>query len=167
MRVFGFVFFAVVQFSFAAWASLSTPNFHPVEDALYRSARPEASDFDQFKAMGIRTIVNLENDMAAVKNESTYAEAAGIRYISIPMSAWSKPKDADVNRILELLQDKNNGPLLLHCMHGEDRTGLIIGLRRVFSEGWTPGKAHDEMLAYGFHTALISLENYFRQKTGF
>ena len=55
----------------------------------------------------------------------------------------------------------------VHCAHGQDRTGLVIGLERVIDEGWTPKAAHDEMLKLGFHPLFEGLNHYFEEKTGF
>ncbi len=45
---------------------------------------------------------------------------------------------------------------LVHCEHGQDRTGVAIGLYRLHT-GWTEEHAEDEMLAHGFHRSLIGL----------
>lgn len=54
-----------------------------------------------------------------VSNHQTLAE----QYMS--MLENTKPVVAD---ILRLLLDKNNIPVLIHCAHGKDRTGVIIAL---------------------------------------
>ena len=76
------------------------------------------------------------------------------------------PNDNEVNDILAKLADPANRPVFVHCMQGHDRTGLIIGLFRVFVEKWTPQAAHDEMMALGFTSILVSMNHYFEQKTG-
>jgi hypothetical protein len=38
-----------------------------------------------------------------------------------------------------------------HCLHGEDRTGLLAGLLRMTTQGWSATKAfQEEMCAHGF-----------------
>jgi hypothetical protein len=59
------------------------------------------------------------------------------------------------------------GAIYVHCLHGEDRTGLVIGLERVFVEGWSPESAWKEMLAFGFHTFYLGLDSYFFTQTGY
>jgi protein tyrosine/serine phosphatase len=56
-------------------------------------------------------------------------------------------------------------PIFVHCAHGQDRTGLVIGLERVLIEQQAPQAAHDEMVKIGFHTMFIGLESYFERKT--
>jgi protein tyrosine/serine phosphatase len=47
----------------------------------------------------------------------------------------------------------------VHCTHGQDRTGLIIGLYRL-NEGWTKDAAYKEMLVHHFHSSLHGLHEY-------
>jgi hypothetical protein len=47
---------------------------------------------------------------------------------------------------------------LVHCTHGQDRTGFVIGVYRVLVDHWTPDAAYAEMLAHDFHYELPALE---------
>ena len=69
--------------------------------------------------------------------------------------------------LVNLHLDEKNFPIFLHCAHGEDRTGLLMGLYRVEVQGWTPEKAYLEMLKLGFHPKFKALDDYFRDRTGF
>jgi hypothetical protein len=40
-----------------------------------------------------------------------------------------------------------------------------MGLDRVLNESWAPRAAHDEMVAIGFHTSFLGLNEYFENKT--
>ena len=134
---------------------------------VYRSPRPTFADLQTLKAQGVKYVLNLENDSAAVANERKWAAQLGLVYISEPMSGFWSPNTTQVNRILGVLADPTKRPILVHCLHGEDRTGLIIGLHRVFHEGVSPAKAYAEMLANGFHKALVFLNHYYEERTGF
>ena len=48
----------------------------------------------------------------------------------------------------------------VHCEHGQDRTGLTIGIYRVQHDGWTKEKAYNEMIAHGFHKSLHGLDDF-------
>ena len=50
----------------------------------------------------------------------------------------------------------------IHCEHGQDRTGLIVGCRRVWLDGWTKTNAWNEMIAAGFHPALHGLASFWK-----
>jgi tyrosine-protein phosphatase SIW14 len=65
------------------------------------------------------------------------------------------------------MADSTNYPIFVHCQHGQDRTGVIVALYRIFYEQWTPQAAHDEMMNMGFHPELVPLNHYFEIKSGF
>jgi protein tyrosine/serine phosphatase len=44
----------------------------------------------------------------------------------------------------------SDGAVFVHCAHGADRTGLMIGLWRVQHDGWSYLAAAQEALHYGF-----------------
>jgi hypothetical protein len=46
---------------------------------------------------------------------------------------------------------------LVHCTHGQDRTGIVIGLHRVLHEHWTVHRAWNEMIEHHFHLELVGL----------
>ena len=52
----------------------------------------------------------------------------------------------------------------VHCTHGQDRTGEVVGEFRVDDDGWTKQAAYSEMLAHHYHPELHGLherwENY-------
>jgi len=161
------ILFACLLVPHAALAALPG-RFLPVAEGIFRSAQPAADNFDSLKnEAGIRTIVSISNDRSDIEEEARNAAAAGIRFISIPLSGFYAPSDENVNAILKEVSDRGNWPVLFHCLHGRDRTGLIAGLYRVELEKWTPKKAFREMLALGFRRALVPLEYYYRQRTGY
>ena len=41
-------------------------------------------------------------------------------------------------------------PVLVHCQHGSDRTGIMVAIYRVAFEGGTKAQATDEMINGGF-----------------
>ena len=63
--------------------------------------------------------------------------------------------------VRHILNDETLQPILIHCKHGEDRTGLSIGLYRVFTQKVAVKAAKKEMLQLGFHKALLGLNHYF------
>jgi tyrosine-protein phosphatase SIW14 len=141
--------------------------FQQVSAGIYRGARPAADELATLQKLGIKTVLNLENDKAAVAQEMKTAAALGLKEFSTPMSGFWSPKDAQVKLSLQILTDPANQPVYVHCLHGEDRTGLIVGLYRVFYEGWTPQQAWNEMEAMGFHRLLFFLKEYYEKATGF
>lgn len=151
--------------SFNVWGALPE-KFYEVSPGIYRSAQPDKADFKDLKQYGIATILNLNNDKETMAMEKKAAKAAGIQYISHPMSGFWTPDDQQVDESLAVLNDPNNYPILIHCKHGEDRTGLIVGLHRVYAERIDPQTAYQEMLDLGFHKSLVFLDRYYKRVTG-
>ena len=138
-----------------------------VDTGLWRGRRPDAAELQKLQTMGVQTIIDLENDSAAVGAEQPIAEGLGMNFISEPMSGFWSPDDAQVDRIESYLADPTLYPMFVHCQHGQDRTGIIIGLHRIEHDGWTPAAANKEMLGMGFHKVLVFLWHYWEEKSGF
>jgi protein tyrosine/serine phosphatase len=141
-------------------------NFSEVTQGVYRGGRPDQNGVEvSLVQLGVKTIIDLENDDEPVAAERGWAQAAGIKFISAPMNGLATPDDNQVNDTLAKMNDPANQPVFVHCMQGKDRTGLIVALYRVIEEGWTPKAAHDEMMTHGFNSILIAMNKYYEQKT--
>ena len=57
------------------------------------------------------------------------------------------------------------GPVLLHCQHGADRTGLISALHRVIFESWSKADALAEMRQgdFGYHAVWGNIPTYLKK----
>ncbi len=150
-----------------ASAEVEIPRFLEISTGLYRSGRPNKDALEWLKEEHkIKTIINLENDDYRVERERGWAEELGLNFYSVPMSASQYPSDRTVNEALDLMNNVDLHPLLIHCKHGRDRTGMIVGLYRVESEGMSAEDAYEEMLDLGFRQWLFNLDNYFKDRTG-
>ena len=113
---------------------------------------------------------SLEREYSKIRKylpqESGEVKGLGMTFISEPMSGFWAPNDAEVNQIEAIMGDHSRRPIFVHCQHGEDRTGLIVGLYRVESEHWSPAAAYHEMIAKGFHKILFFLNHYYEERTG-
>jgi protein tyrosine/serine phosphatase len=141
--------------------------FEPVSPGIFRGARPDSAALAVLQGMGVRTDLDLEDDDSVIASETAAADGLGIKMISMPMSGFWTPDDQEVTQILSIIADPAQYPIFVHCQHGQDRTGLVIALYRVFYQHWSPQDAHDEMLTLGFHRELVFLNHYFEIKTGF
>lgn len=143
-----------------------TANFVQVSEGLYRGARPDEGGLTRLSQLGVRTILNLEDDAGAIDNERRILAKLGMAQVSMPMSGLSTPDNDQMTETLSILNEKRNYPVFVHCAKGMDRTGVVIALHRVFNQGWSARDAEDEMKALGFNTMLDALETYYEQKTG-
>jgi tyrosine-protein phosphatase SIW14 len=161
--LFGVLFF-VSNFSWAVDAPIT--NYHEVVEGFYRGARPEKIGVQYLAAQNFKTIINIDDDEDAIEEERGVAKELGINMVSIPLNGFFQPSSSDVDQILEWVSDARQYPLFLHCKHGQDRTGMIVGLYRVEYQNWTPVRAYNEMLDKGFHRILLGLNHYFRERSG-
>lgn len=108
-----------------------TGNFHTViPGELYRSAQPSGPDVAEYAhRYGIRTIVNLRNEKrtAWYHDEADAAQKAGITLIDFPISS---DRELPVSQSAELARRMADAPkpILIHCEHGANRTGLASAI---------------------------------------
>lgn len=140
--------------------------FHQVTQHISRGARPLKVGLEALAKMGVKTVINIDNNKTEIAAEAKNAAALGLHMVSLPMSGFWEPKDAQVEKILAELKNPTNYPLFIHCQHGHDRTGLIMGLYRIQEQNWSAKEAYTEMLELGFHKKLVFLNHYFEKKTG-
>ena len=128
---------------------------------LYRGAQPHAESLGQLKNLGITTIVDLrKEDPARREREKKEAESLGLRFVSIPVGGWSAPTNEQVAQFLSLFRSNPNEKVFVHCMLGEDRTGVFVATYRMAIEKWPAQQALKEMNSFGFnrrvHPAMAS-----------
>jgi protein tyrosine/serine phosphatase len=126
------------------------PNFHQVDPGIYRGGAPTDSGLSTLKSLGIHTIIDLRISPRLVKQEKKRALALGFTWINLPMGSEA-PTDKQVTTLLAVLARAPGEPVFVHCQHGADRAGCMIGIYRVVVEGWTFQRAWQEMRHYGFN----------------
>src|SRR5437016_5138065 len=79
------------------------PNFHQVNAELYRGGQSKTGGLQKLKELGIKTVVNLRGEDDHARAEETEARSLGLRYYGISLPDFSRPKDEEVKRILEVI----------------------------------------------------------------
>jgi protein-tyrosine phosphatase len=132
-------------------AGTALKNLYRVSDELYRSEQPKMSDIPALKSLGIRSILSLRT----FHSDSKEFERQGIVMYVCPMEAGSVTA-ADLVVALRILKVAPK-PVVVHCWHGSDRTGLVIAAYRMIWQNWTVEKAIQEMRegGYGFHEVYL------------
>ncbi len=127
------------------------PNFHMVHPYLYRGGEPTATGMKQLEQKGVKTVIDLRAASFRTKAEAQQAEALGMKYINLPMSAKA-PTESQLSTFTKAVEEaqKNNEPVFLHCAHGSDRTGCLVGVWRVTHDGYNYQDAYKEMRKYYF-----------------
>ena len=122
------------------------PNLHRVTPTLLRSAQPGAASAPALLGLGVRTVVSLRS----FKPDAGAMRVAGLRLLRVPINTWYI-RDHHVVRALDLvIEAERDGGVLMHCLHGADRTGIVSALYRIVVQGWTKDAARQEMLEGGF-----------------
>jgi tyrosine-protein phosphatase SIW14 len=132
------------------FASISIKNFGKMDDRLYRGAQPKESDYKDLKALGVKTVIDLTD--SPTDYEKRDVEALGMRYVNIPMSDSSYPKEEQINGFLKLVNDPATGTMFIHCAGGRHRTGVMGAVYRFNVNHWTLDQAYAEMKDYDFYT---------------
>jgi protein tyrosine/serine phosphatase len=137
-------------------------NFHKVTDGVYRGDRPTAEDLKELQTRGIKTLLDLETfhtDRYVIAESKT-----NFKFLHVRMNAWDID-DEDIVTALDILTDKNNYPIYVHCKHGSDRTGVVIAMYRIVVQGWSKEDAIAEMKGggYGFHLIWENIPEYIQK----
>lgn len=140
-------------------------NAGKVSDSLFRGAQPRGQGYEELKRLGITIVVDLRNSKPVNRRtsetrEQIKVEAAGMRYVEIPTSAFFGPTDIQVSTFLQLQRTHPNDKIFVHCYFGDDRTGVMIATYRIAVEHWTSDEAYNEMRAFHFHEHLLLMGHY-------
>ncbi len=149
---------AFATFSFAQtapskeFAGISISNFGQMDDRFYRGARPKEGkgQFAALKALGVQTVIDLTDKPRAY--EKLEAEAAGLKYISIPMSDSDYPEPATIDLLTNTMNDPATGVFFAHCAGGRHRTGVAGAIWRYTKYGWDYDQVYKEMKNYDFYS---------------
>ena len=127
-------------------------NAGKVNEVLYRGAQPHTESFQKLKGLGITTIVDLRGEgHDQIEWERKEAEALGLRFVHIPVSGWSPPKDEQVAQFLSLFRGDPRQRVFVHCRFGDDRTGVFVATYRMALDKWSSDEAMKEMYFFGFN----------------
>lgn len=143
-----------------AFAGSELPNFHEVNDHVYRGAQPTPEGFRNLAKLGIKTVIDLRGPEHSEAGEKRIVEAAGMRYVSIPMRGMATPSDDQIVKALTLMNDEGAGPVFVHCKRGADRTGAAIACYRIQHDHWDAGKALSEARTLGMSWFQVALQRY-------
>jgi protein tyrosine phosphatase (PTP) superfamily phosphohydrolase (DUF442 family) len=127
------------------------PNPGKINDGLYRGAQPNEQGLEELKKLGITTIVDLRaEDRGKSEWERQQAEKLGMRFVHIPIAGFAAPTNEEVAQFLTLFRDSQQ-KIFVHCLLGEDRTGVFVATYRMSVQKWPVAQAMREMNTFGFN----------------
>ena len=141
---------------FANFRAISVSNMK--ENILYRSSTPlEAALSRNEYAMvamenaGIRTVINLDDSADLL---TAYESYPGSYYsqcaIIHPEMGYDFENEEFATKVKESVQFiiENDGPYLIHCKEGKDRTGILCAILECFVGASSDDVARDYMITY-------------------
>jgi protein tyrosine/serine phosphatase len=128
--------------------SIRIDNFGRVSDTLYRGAQPSGRDYADLAALGVKTVVDLQE--YGENDERAMVEASGMQYVNIKMTTRIVPTDKQIEQFLSIVNDPAKQPVYVHCAGGRHRTGVMTAIYRMAEEGWNSERAFKEMKQYRF-----------------
>lgn len=133
-------------------------NFYKLDDKVYRSEQPDRKGFGYLKSFGIRNVLNLRDH----HNDDARAKGTGLTLYRVEMSAGAIKTD-DVIAALRFIR-QSEGPIVIHCWHGSDRTGTVSALYRIVFQNWSKEEAIEELMqgGYGYHAMYKNIPEFIR-----
>ncbi|KAH8428766.1 tyrosine phosphatase family protein [Aspergillus melleus] len=140
-------------------------NFGEVVKGIYRSAFPHPWNLPSLRPLGLKTIVTLV-DEPYTASHTRFLEENGIAHFRIPIQANKDPAvktpDHVVVGVLEILLNKANHPVLVHCNKGKHRTGCVMACFRRL-QGWELRDALSEYRNYSWPKSRVLDEKFIQE----
>ena len=135
-------------------------NAHWLTDKVISGAQPEGeAAFRELAELGVKTVISVDGS----KPDLASARRYGLRYVHLPIGYDGIPKE----RALELAKaiEDLQGPIYLHCHHGQHRGPAAAVVACVVAGKMTNGQAVGAMKTLGTGPQYIGLWNAARDAT--
>lgn len=129
----------------------SLSNLYKIDDELYRSKQPTSKDLDTIKKLGIKSILSFRQYH---DDSDIFQKDNNITLYNIKIKT-SKMSIDEIKQSLEIIKNAPK-PILIHCWHGSDRTGVVAASYRIIKQKWSKKDAIDEFEngGYGYHATI-------------
>jgi len=101
--------------------------------------------------LGIHTVIDLTDNSR--EREQPAVEAAGMRYINIPIVDKTNPSVEQINEFLKVTNNPATGKFYVHCAGGRHRTGVMGAVYRFNHDHWSYDQVYAEMKKFDFYTS--------------
>ena len=133
------------------------------ENLIYRSGSPLQDDLGRntyvmaaMEEAGIRSVINLQDSGEQMKSYSTYPGSYYSKCLVInPEMGYDFKSNDFKDKMADCLEFliENDGPYLIHCIGGKDRTGIVCALLECFA-----GASYDEIA----EDYMLTFKNYYK-----
>jgi protein tyrosine/serine phosphatase len=133
-------------------------NFHTItEGEAYRSGQLDMDELEYYiRKHNIRSIVNLrgENRMQPwYKEEIEFCDKNDIKHYDISLSSDKGPSQGDVRKLMEIIKNAPH-PVLIHCLAGADRSGLVAAMWKVIVDKEPKTEAEKQLSLLFWHLPI-------------
>jgi uncharacterized protein (TIGR01244 family) len=138
---------------------------YELDERLTLAGQPQPSDWAALAAEGFEVVINMRSDAERAAAQGQRAEAAGLRYVHLPLPAYELEPEhlAMFHQVIEAM----HGRVLLHC-RSATRVALIWLLDRAVYAGWSRERAEQALRAAGYseeamETFAFCADDYFER----
>ncbi|MDR2466384.1 MAG: tyrosine-protein phosphatase [Prevotellaceae bacterium] len=156
-----FIFLALRSATLAAQPAVKIDgcglnNLYEIDSGVYRSEQPDEQQFRLLERYGIKEVLNLRY----WHSDEKIARNSGLKLHRVRMMAHHI-NDYDVVRALRIIRNRQH-PILIHCHHGSDRTGLVAAMYRLVFQKRSKKTVIEEMTdpRFGFHGIYANIVKY-------
>lgn len=168
-KVVGLLSLAVILSGAVLLYYHASSNFHAVtEGEAYRSAQMDGAELEErIREYGIKSILNLRGehpDEEWYAEEREVSEKLRIEHYDVGLSAMREPAEEEVRRLLAIFRDAPR-PILIHCMSGADRTGLVSAMWKAVVDGEPKTEAEKQLSIRFGHVPVgrtSAMDRFFR-----
>lgn len=122
-------------------------NCYRVSKDVYRSGQPDKTGFHLLQRLGVKSVLSLRE----YHRDHIKASGTSLHLMSYPVAAGSVTLD-DLENILHMMRHAPK-PILVHCWHGSDRTGIVVAAYRIVEQNVSVEEAEKEFVdeRFGHH----------------
>jgi len=135
-------------------------NFDQVDAHVYRGGQPTDEGFQYLAKSGVKTIIDLREADDRSQAEERVVTGAGMQYVNVPMTGLTPPTEAEITKILSMLEDAATGPIFVHCKRGADRTGSVIAAYHIDHDKWDNARALKDARAHSMSVFQFPRQRY-------
>lgn len=115
-------------------------NVFKVERNLYSGDAPEGEDgFRELQKLGVKTIISVDGSQPNVE----LAHKFGMRYVHLPFGYDGVPEARRVELAKAAQVSLANGPVYMHCHHGQHRGPAAAAIVCRALDGWSAEQANE------------------------
>jgi uncharacterized protein (TIGR01244 family) len=120
---------------------------YDIDERLTLAGQPQPADWARLAAEGFQVVINMRGDPQRAAAQQRAAQAAGLRYIHLPLPAYEL--EPEHLATFHALMQAPAGRVFLHC-RSATRVALMWLLERTVYHGWSQERAEAGLRAAGY-----------------